>query len=329
MVDSKHDKGMEAASESLSEVFKHAFEAYRDAYEAADDIGAEPGGKDDDDPDVPSAGGEIRNPVFRDKKTGRGVRLFHTALGITGAPSDMRSRYGIESMMNLTQGNFLEGSKKIGLPDRTMPTKSAVDRAAARVDTEFCTIDIERWWPADHTGTQPLDDKALDNYRRVSEMFDRAIKDGKSWAWYSTAPQRAWFAPVRGGSTEAKWMAANERAGAITKLADFVAPSLYTFSSLPDKAQWRKYARGNVEEALRISGGKPVLPFLWPFWHVKGTDPIDRERMLDQYETCLDAGASGIVIFLTSGNRKTHFNTAHKDYFGAIEDLIKKRLERI
>lgn len=332
MSDQAHDAAMAKALDELQELFDPAFRAYGAEIKSGEpgpvdpDPGGEPPDKDDEDGDGII---DLPQPTFRDKVTGRGIRIFHTDLGISGIPSGKAASLGVEAMKNLTQGNFLDGSKQIGLPDRSLPPSGRVEKVMAGVSTSFCTVDIERWWPNDHSGTKPLDDKALANYIEVSKRVDRSIQSGRMWGWYSTAPQRAYFAPVRGGSAERDWKAANDKAAAMLELADFIAPSLYTFSSVPDQDDWQKYARGNIAEALRIGAGKPVLPYLWPFWHVKGTEAIDRVFMLKQYETCIDAGASGVVIFITSGNRKTAYGTAHTRYFDAIGDLINKRLEKI
>lgn len=329
MSQSKHDRAVLAALMQLSGELSPMFEAYREAYENEPDIGEEP--DKDDDPDVPSLptipGAD--NPTFRDRVTGRGIRIFHTSLGIVGAPSGFRDDYGVEPFLNLTEGNFFSDRQRIASPDRTLPSRSMVEAAAVRVSTEYCTVDIERWWSPDQSGAGAMDAEAIENYEWVAAVFDGAISDDRKWGYYGGAPRRAYFPAIRNDGSTRTWMATNTLHAQITRLADFLAPSIYTFSSVPDRDDWVRYAKANMAEALRIAGEKPVFPFLWPYWHAAGDDAISRDFMLQQYETCLDAGASAIVIFITRENRLTNFNTAHREYFGAIEDLIEKRLDRL
>lgn len=60
----------------------------------------------------------------------------------------------------------------------------------------------------------------------------------------------------------------------LVEVVDILFPSLYTFYY--DQSGWKLYATANVNEAKRIAGGKPVIPYLWPQFHdsnsaLKGT----------------------------------------------------------
>lgn len=105
---------------------------------------------------------------------------------------------------------------------------------------------------------------------------------------YAHVPERSWFIPVNwaadvptGKESTARssmwgWRDRNSRNAAdFLGLFDFVCPSIYAF--YPDQwANWRVYAEGNIDEAVRVAQGKPVWPIIYP--HYPDEAAIDNQN---------------------------------------------------
>lgn len=256
---------------------------------------------------------------FRNPDTGNTFVAFHEV----GAPSDPEA-LGLIHLDLIYQSAFLPGSSgSQGQDDRTRPTTSRIRNAVSNAARIFVP-DIELWWPKPGNGTDPTDDAAIANFEFVSNEIN-LVKGNKIWGWYSTLPQRSYFAPVRGGSLFDRWQNSNNRLRGIANLVDVMFPSIYMFDSLRDPNDWVRYAIGNIEEARRLAPNKPIVPFLWPWYHSAGTDPIEAEIIELQLKTCLDAGCAGACIWATNQQRKASASI-HKDWIAGFKSFRDKFL---
>src|SRR5690606_17601036 len=87
-------------------------------------------------------------------------------------------------------------------------------------------------------------------------------------AYYGTNATSGYWVDDRTAWIEAfpAWQRANERLRELADAYDFLCPSLYARYS-PDEnknalPEWSAFAHMYLREAWRISGGKPLVPFL-------------------------------------------------------------------
>jgi hypothetical protein len=98
-----------------------------------------------------------------------------------------------------------------------------------------------------------------------------------------------------------RWQKANDvNRAAVIDHVDFLCPALYTV--YPGIPEWEHFARATLRESARLAGGKPVYPFLCPYY-TEFTDPkelrlkpIPREFFRLQVELCLQE-ADGCVLW--------------------------------
>lgn len=295
----------------------------------ADEVSDEPDVPDVPDPPDPgaSAGAKFiaETAKFRDPDSGRPIQLYH-GVRINGGPSP--ESFGMVAIRTIPQRAFLPNSStKQGSTDRTLPAAGVVE-SIVRDAPEIFVPDIEHWWPPAGNGTASFDASSISNYLSVGARIN-ASKGSKVWGWYSAPPARSYYAPVRGGGLLADWKRTNDALKPMADQADILFPSIYTFSALRDRDDWKTYACGQVSEAKRLAPGKPVLPYLWPFYHSAGTEPIDGQFMRFQVDTVIGCGASGAVIWQTSTNNRTDYSHAKFPWVEAIRDYAQEELERV
>lgn len=187
--------------------------------------------------------------------------------------------------------------------NRTFPRVELIDRLGFNLHPGLNVIDIEHWWPPDHTGREPMDVKAVQNYVNLIKHLRGVSTRDQQIALYGTLTRRNYWDSVRvdGDPNKTKWKRSNSAAFPIAQHVDASCPSLYTFYN--DSLAWRTYAVENISEAKRIAPNVPCYPYLWPEYHssndeLKGT-PIDPVFWRTQLQTCMDM-ADGCVIWTHS-----------------------------
>ena len=177
----------------------------------------------------------------------------------------------------------------------------------------FYVIDIEHW----ALGGEPeVVDASLEKLRHVADMVHK-YNPNLLIGFYRLLPRRDPYAAYAGPGTsrhEAWQVHNNQVAAALRDAVDIIFPSLYVVH-LGNQDQttaelWADYAEGNIQEARRISGGKPVVPFLALYYHpngfhdsnhvltrnLKGWQWVEPELLLYQMMR-LDQLADGFVLF--------------------------------
>jgi hypothetical protein len=168
------------------------------------------------------------------------------------------TRYGIRPVSMVYQ-NVLWPAAPDGLPDRDMVRKAAVQAQS----TGIAVLDIELW-PL--TGDPAVVEESIGKYQTVIQWFKEAAPSVKV-GYYGVAPTRNYWDAVQpiNSPKYIRWQKSNDGVASIAKLADIIFPSIYTFYE--DQDGWSKFAAGQIREARRFRGGKPVYAFLWPQYH--------------------------------------------------------------
>jgi hypothetical protein len=94
------------------------------------------------------------------------------------------------------------------------------------------------------------------------------------------------------------WQAENDKLESLVDFVDVLYPCCYTFYD--DRAGWVKYATANIQEARRLSKGKPVIVFLWPQYHNSNATLIGQLIPSDYWRLQLETAkqyADGVVIW--------------------------------
>lgn len=157
---------------------------------------------------------------------------------------------------------------------------------------QYLAVDIEHW-PVEG----PDQASSIAKYQKTLSAFKKADPSVKL-GLYGVLPIRDHWRAIghQGAAALDDWKQQNTNVGsALVPYVDVLFPSLYTFYG--DKDAWVAYAQSNLEEARRISQGKPVYCFLWPQFQ-KTFAFLPGDFWYLQLATCRRL-ADGIVIWGT------------------------------
>lgn len=187
--------------------------------------------------------------------------------------------------------------------NQEVPNKAVVQAVAHGVLSKGnpVVLDIEHWrvW-----GEKRVIQENLKKYMTILQWM-KEIAPSLAFGYYGLPPLRNYGAvqnELKTGEYKA-WMWGNDQLKPLAEAVDALYPSLYTFYE--DRAGWRKFALGQIAEARRYGGDKPIYVFLWPQYHevnkaLAGTYlPEDYWRL--QLQTAREY-ADGIVIWGGWGN---------------------------
>lgn len=172
------------------------------------------------------------------------------------------SVFGIQPITIVYAGTF--GGDWHKQSDR-LPDKESVQQVArdVRHRTNPVVIDIEHW-PL--KGESSRVQNSLEKYMTVLQWFKEAAP-GLAVGFYGAPPLRDYWRSIRPPASK-EWQSFsgdNDRLRPLAEAVDVLFPSLYTFYT--DQGGWVRFAYGQIKEARRHGGGKPVFVFLWPQYH--------------------------------------------------------------
>lgn len=140
---------------------------------------------------------------------------------------------------------------------------------------------------------------------RAYRSFHPANKVGV----YATAPQNTY-----GWSTNIqRYDSLNAKYQPVADAVDFLSPCLYVYRT--DLESWKKAAAYNVDAANKYHTGKPVIPYIDAVVDIGTTNkmkngvltkitiarPMTEQEMAERLQTLYDLGASGCIIWGSSG----------------------------
>ncbi len=235
----------------------------------------------------------------------RGILLCGICIVVSVVPATAQSRTLFRVFENLQfSGNppdfRLFGIEHLPIVDPhilglDVPNGDQVRQGLALVGSDrHLVVDIEQW-PVE--GSNADTQVSLAKYQQTLKAFRRADPSVKL-GLYSVLPVRDYWRAIgwRGSEELDAWKARNtEVAAALVPNVDELFPSLYTFYG--DKDAWIVFAKANIDEARRISQGKPVYCFLWPQFH-KTMAFLPGDFWYAQLDTCRRL-ADGVVIWGT------------------------------
>ena len=108
----------------------------------------------------------------------------------------------------------------------------------------------------------------------------------------------------------------------VASFVDVLFPSVYTFYE--DRSGWQNYAIAQIQEARRLSRGKPVYIFLWPQYHPSNKKLANTFLPGNYWRLELETGrkyADGAVIWCC-GNSQAWDNKA--PWWLETQDFLKE-----
>jgi hypothetical protein len=183
--------------------------------------------------------------------------------------------------------------------DNSKPDEAACRQLARESAGKYSkvVVNIEHW-PLDIRRSSKKEVQAsMDKILQVLRWM-RSERPKLQLGFYGSPPHRDYWGPIRANPGVIKdWQASNDFLKPIADAIDFVSPSLYTFYD--DTVGWIKYAKANIAEAKRF--GKPVLPFIWPRYHVSNRllrlKYIPGDYWMIQLRTIQDSGVEGVILW--------------------------------
>lgn len=197
-------------------------------------------------------------------------------------------------------------SRVDGQYDTSRVDLSAIANAAAKTDPAIpLVMDIEHWDLAKPEEREP----GICNLR-VAALRLRLAHPSLSLGYYSLLPDRNYWAPVKAWVGLSSWDAKTWRDGVtslrawrdrnsanaadLLSLVDVLYPSIYHF--YPGKpSEWRAYAVANLDEAVRIAKGRPVIPFMCPQYPDNAMVAMDEWRMM--LDVVREYGVSACAVY--------------------------------
>jgi O-antigen ligase len=212
------------------------------------------------------------------------------------------TQYGLARIMVIYPNFMWEGNK---IPDATsLPDHSRITTFAqlANQTSDTVVIDIEHW-PV--VGDPAPVAESVKKYDMVLQWF-KTSAPAVSVGLYGVLPVRDYWRAIqeKGLPGYAAWQKQDDSLASIAPFVDVLFPSVYTFYE--DRDGWQKYAIAQIQEARRLSGGRPIYIFLWPQYHPSNKKLANTFLPGDYWRLELETArkyADGVVIWCCSNSQ--------------------------
>lgn len=163
---------------------------------------------------------------------------------------------------------------------------------------DMLILDIEDdEWPLFHVSSS-VELASIAKYQAVGTLLHQ-MAPAMDVGLYGQVPGRDYWRAISGPTSTSyqQWQAENTGGAPAAQTMNTLYPSLYTFYD--DQSGWVKYATANISEARRLAQGRPVIPFLWPQYHMSSSRAyqlIGQNYWKLQLDTCYQL-ADGVVLW--------------------------------
>ncbi len=197
-------------------------------------------------------------------------------------------------------------------------------RKMAEESSQVVVLDIENRLKQNEWQMTP---SILAMYERTLANFKLFHPDRKSKVClYGTTTRREYWKALRGeGSSDyRKWQAVNDGRATLVNHVDYLMPSCYALTN--DKKDFETFFVAQIKEARRTGQGKPVIPFIWKYYHSAAVvDGIARTNIKpDMWRHILDLcheHADGLFWWSIQAEKEEKW--ADLDIWDATLDFIK------
>lgn len=247
-------------------------------------------------------------------------------------PSDL-SQYGISASVIHSSTSFLNtiqndpsktGNSNLDnkIIDATKLTALAQNDLKLNANVPVI-IDIESWSFA--AAELP---NTINSFIKTINIY-KATNAISPIGFYGTFPETKYkWSNIKNPSDHQKWKSVNNKLAPVVKLIQFFAPSLYTRDPIIDSANWRSFAKANLDEARRYHVKSPVYAYIQP-QYAKTAVFLQAAYWQYQLEQLYEMGYDGVIIWTSnkdSDGKILDFNTATKeDWWQATLNFIKEK----
>lgn len=174
-----------------------------------------------------------------------------------------------------------------------LPSRTHVESVIATVpqNEKYLVLNVEHWnIPGD-----------VSKFRTLAQWVREALPVTCKLGYYAMLPKRDYWRAIQGPTNSGyiAWQAENTAMMPVLDFVDVLFPSVYTFYA--DREGWKTYAKANLSEALRMAGGREIIPYLYIKYHESNVQLSGQYIPRDYFEMQLNLvkreWSDGAVLF--------------------------------
>lgn len=211
--------------------------------------------------------------------------------------------------------DYPDGDKTHGVINRTKLDLLA--KLASAEPGVIVALDLEGWNRFDTLHTPA---KLLSAIGAFKETYPAA-----QVGLYATVPQDTYGYP----KDTTVYNRLNKAYSSVAAAVDYFSPSLYNYKTTNNE-EWKKGVVYNLEACKKYGyPGKKILPYITPEINIKNERRLlDYSEMMYRLQTLYDLGASGCLIWGSSGMRDAADNriivNENEGWLKAVKDFLKQ-----
>lgn len=254
------------------------------------------------------------------------VYAFIVYAGYTQNGTDVKASYKQLSRYLLNYGingyDLIYEQKMLDYPDSKkengVPNISRIDSLALRAmgfANTPVSLDLEGWKRFDTIKTPKQMLEVIGEFKKVNELSQLGL--------YATVPQNTYAYDAN----ISRYDKVNKAYASVAAAVDYFSPSFYNYSGT-DTVAWNKAAVYNMEACKKYNfPDKPILPYLTPEININGVKTmLTYDEMMNHLQTIYRLGASGCLIWTSSGMRDANGNKIYIDinsgWLKAVRDFM-------
>jgi len=225
--------------------------------------------------------------------------------------------YGIKGYDLIYEQKMLDypgGKKENGVPN--MNRIDSLGREAINFTNTPVSLDMEGWQRFDTIKTPKRMLEVIGEFKKVNKISQLGL--------YATVPQNTYAY----SDNISRYDKLNKAYASVAAAVDYFSPSLYNYDG-HDTVGWNKAAVYNMAACKKYGfPDKPIIPYITPEVTQKGgpTTMLSYEEMMNHLEILYKLGASGCLIWTSSGTRDANGNRMYVDvnsgWLKAVRDFM-------
>ena len=156
----------------------------------------------------------------------------------------------------------------------------------------------------------------------------KELRPNVKWGYYGF-PQRCYYKGDGGAGYNPKLKIANDEMKILYDASQIIIPSLYLFqnyaSTTDAKFEFnKKWQREHMEEAVRVSQGKPIFCYVW-YGYTPSCSPLLSEKDYElTLRSIINGGADGMLLWMHSysDDELTRIGNFYKNIGGAVHQRL-------
>jgi hypothetical protein len=210
--------------------------------------------------------------------------------------------------------DYPDSKKENGVPN--ISRIDSLGREAMGFTNTPVSLDLESWKRFDTIKTPKRMLEVINEFKRVNKQSLLGL--------YATVPQNTYAY----SANISRYDEVNKAYASVAAAVDYFSPSFYNYSGT-DTVAWNKAAVYNMNACKKYGfPDKPIIPYITPEVTQKGgpTTMLTYEEMMNHLQTIYRLGASGCLIWTSSGTRDANGNRIYIDvnsgWLKAVRDFM-------